>query len=112
MFTMKSTLKDLINDVVNEKIDIPDNSIVISDINVLTQLFTKKRIELISLINKHHPDSIQDIADMTGRKKQAVHRDLKILEGTKIISLKKNGRNVMPIVKKEIISIPLIGICG
>jgi predicted transcriptional regulator len=71
----------------------------------MIEVFTKKRLEMI---NKIKPKSIQELATILQRKKQAVDRDIKILERFDIIELKKEGRNVIPIIKRKILVLPLV----
>ncbi|MFH1637356.1 MAG: hypothetical protein ABIB71_02950 [Candidatus Woesearchaeota archaeon] len=95
----------LIADMINGRI--PNNALIFPDANVLSEVFTKKRLELISLIESAKPRSIQMLADLSGRKKEAVHRDLKLLEGHEIVELSKTGRKVVPRIKKVAIYVPL-----
>ena len=92
--------KDLINGIVNETIDIPDNAIII-DTDVLIQIFTKKRIELIQFINQFKPQSVQELANLTKRRKQAVDRDLKMLERHGLLVMNKNGRKAAPKLERK-----------
>lgn len=102
---LKEWLTVLDNEILNETIDIPDNAII--SLPESTSIFTKKRLELIETIKKHHPQSVQELAKMTKRVKQAVTRDLKILERFGIIRLEKKGRNAIPLVEREIVVLSL-----
>ncbi|MBU1198686.1 MAG: ArsR family transcriptional regulator [Nanoarchaeota archaeon] len=97
----QDTMK-LIEGVVDGTIDIPNNAIII-DPDVLIQIFTKKRIELIKYINKYKPKSVQELANLTHRKKQAVDRDLKMLEGLGLLTMNKNGRKATPSTEEKFI---------
>ncbi|MFH1396657.1 MAG: hypothetical protein ABIG93_04630 [archaeon] len=97
------SIKNLIRGVVDETIDLPDNALVFLDSKEVIDIFTRKRLELISVITKRKPKSIQQLADFTSRQKQAVDRDLKILEKYGVIELKKIGRTAIPIVKRKIL---------
>ena len=101
--------KNLIKGIVNETIDIPDNAIIL-DTSILIQIFTKKRIELIQFINKFKPQSVQELADLTHRKKQAVDRDLKMLERYELLVMEKNGRKTMPRVQRKFLIMGLTDI--
>jgi predicted transcriptional regulator len=103
-------LKKLINAVVNEGIDLPDNALVFLDTETALQIFTKKRLELVRLINAKKPCSAQELVKLTKRKKQAVNRDLKILEQHEIIRLEKKGRTVKPKIYRQAILFPLINL--
>jgi len=99
--------KDLIKGVVEGTIDIPNNSIIL-DPDILVEIFTKKRLELIRFINQYSPKSMQELANLTKRKKQAVDRDLKILERHELIKLQKSGKNIIPKVEKKFLILGLI----
>lgn len=100
-------IKNLIKGVVKETVKVPDNALIFLDYEDLLEVFTKKRLELIRLIDKVKPDSLQKLAELTNRKKQAINRDLRILERHEILKLEKKGRKVMPKLNKKIIMLPL-----
>ena len=100
-------LRAFLKDVIRGDVDVPDNAVVILNPRILSDIFTKKRMELIEAIDQLQPQSIQELAAATKRKKQAVHRDLNILEGHRIIELRKEGRCVVPVLKKQAILLPL-----
>lgn len=94
-------IRNLIKGIVRGTIDVPDNAIIFLGPNALIEIFTKRRMELIKLIDEFHPKSIQTLVNLTERKKQAVDRDLKILERHEIIRLQKEGRTVSPKIEKK-----------
>ncbi len=100
------SIKSLTDDIINERINIPDNAVV-TDFNAALSIITKKRLELIEAIERYQPQSVQELANITKRKKQAVDWDLKILERFEIIELKKVGRTVIPIIQHELIILNL-----
>ncbi len=87
--------------ILNETIDLPDNTILA--LPESTSIFTRKRLELLDLIKIHHPQSVQELARITKRTKQAVTRDLKILEKFEIIRLEKKGRESLPLIQREVV---------
>lgn len=95
----KST-KGIIRGIINDTLDIPNNAIIF-DPEILLEIFTRKRLELIQYVNSYKPKSIQELADLTKRKKQAVFRDLKILERNELVKLKKKGKTVIPTVERK-----------
>ena len=99
-------LKNLIDDVIDEKIKLPKNALV-TDADSTLGIMTKKRLELINTINLYQPNSIQELADITHRAKQSVDRDLKILERFEVVKLEKEGRTVFPIVTRNVIVLSL-----
>lgn len=93
-------LKYIIDGIVNETLDIPDNAIIM-DTEVMMEIITKKRLELVNYINKFKPGSVQELADLVHRRKQAVDRDLKLLEAHELVTLHKEGRKVRPVVNRR-----------
>jgi predicted transcriptional regulator len=73
----------------------------------LPKLFTRKRLELVECI-KRREVTISQLAKITKRELSAVDRDLKILEGLGILTLKKTGREVRPAIDKEVLILPLM----
>lgn len=92
---------DLIEGIIDESIEIPNDAVIYSDSRSITEIFTKKRMELIDNISENNPRSIQQLADLTNRKKQAVFRDLKILERHDLVELEKSGRTISPKIRKR-----------
>lgn len=100
------SLKNLIDDILDDKINLPENALV-TDSESTFSIITRRRMELVNAINLYQPNSVQELADITNRSKQAVDRDLKILERFEVIKLEKEGRNVFPIVTRDIIVMSL-----
>ena len=98
---LKELLRTLDEGIVNETSDLPDNAILA--LPESTTILTKKRLELIEAIKVHHPQSVQELAKITKRAKQAITRDLKILERFEIVKLEKKGRTSLPTVEREVI---------
>lgn len=97
------SINSLIEGVVNETVQLPDDVLVFLDPESVVDIFTKKRLQLIRLIKENNPKSVQELADVAKRQKQAVDRDLKLLEKYEIIELKKLGRVAVPIVKRKLL---------
>ena len=74
---------------------------MIFDTDVLVQILTTRRLEIIRTINSFKPKSINKLAELTKRKKQAVCRDLKILERYDLVAYEKNGREISPRMKRK-----------
>jgi predicted transcriptional regulator len=68
-------------------------------------LFTKKRMEIIRCLQQErHEWNVNEIADATGRKKEAVSRDLHALEKFGIVVITRQGKNAHPrLVAKAIV---------
>lgn len=73
-------------------------------------MFTKKRLELIRLIQKKKPKNATKLSELTGRQLSAVMRNLELLEKFRIVELEKKGKNIVPIVTKELLILPLVNI--
>ncbi len=101
----KSKLKELLRTIdegiLNETIDLPDNALL--SLPESTVLFTKKRLELMDIIRRKRPQSVQELALLTKRVKQAVTRDLRILQRFEVVRLEKKGRKVIPRIQRELI---------
>jgi predicted transcriptional regulator len=73
-----------------------------SDLELLRQLLTKEKINLVQMIKKERFKSIYDLAKKSGRDFKAVWKDLKLLERFGLIefhSEKKSGRTCfVPVV--------------
>ncbi len=98
-----SSIKNLIRGIAREEVDIPNEALVFLDLPTLLQVVTEKRVEIIEIIAKHRPQSIQQIVNMTDRQKQAVDRDIKILEKYGIVELIPEGRDKIPKLMKRIV---------
>jgi predicted transcriptional regulator len=86
----------------------PDDVLLLSlSKEELTQLFTKRRIELIETIKRKESKTMSEIARLLKRELSAIERDLKILEGLGLVRLEKRGREVTPVIEKEVLILPL-----
>ena len=101
-------IKNLLDREINGEIDLPSKAIVfaLTD-NELTSLITRKRLELVRIIDKKRPQTIQQLANYTHRKLPAVDRDIKLLIKHDIIKTKRTKKGVQPILNKGIIILPL-----
>jgi len=88
---------------------IPDRGVLLAlSTEELSQVLTKRRLELINAMRGNERQSVSDLSKNLGRKLSAVERDLKILENFGIVSMEKKGRVVTPILKGEILLLPLV----
>jgi len=99
--------KDLIEDIVNEKIDLPENAVVFLDTETMLQVITPRRLELIKLVEDNKAATVNQLANLSKRHKQAVVRDLKLLERLEIIEQRKEGKNVFTTLKRKMLLLPL-----
>ena len=101
-------VKSLIDRTIENPNLIPDNVVVFALTDEeITQIITKKRLELIETIKKKKPATINKLAEMVKRRVEAVDRDIKLLEEFELISLERHGREVTPKIIKEAIILPL-----
>jgi DNA-binding transcriptional ArsR family regulator len=60
-------------------------------------LLTPKRLELLHSLGGLYIDSINDLAEKTGRNVKNVYQDLKALKSLDLVTFKKRGkRNIVP----------------
>lgn len=71
----------------------------------LSNIFTRARIKVLKTLHKKTVFSVGELAQILNRDIAAVYRDLKALEKYDIIYLKKDGKNVQPILSNNEISI-------
>ena len=78
----------------------------------ISEIFTKKRIELIKSISEsrdlNESLSLSEIAKKTNRELSAIQRDVDILEKAGILETEKQGRKLKPSLKGEILILPLV----
>ena len=101
-------IKSLINNP--ELLDALPQKVVFFDyenIDIWTHLFTPKRMELLKIIHEKNPRSITELAKLTNRKKENVHRDLELLQDYSIVKLEKHNRTAEPKVMKNAVIINL-----
>lgn len=86
----------------------PDKLVIIS----LTEeghrsILTPERIKLLLTIKHKRPKNVGELAEMVGRRKDAVSRDLNILKNYGFLELIQHGKEKRPIVEKEAIMMSL-----
>ena len=74
---------------------------------VFAKIFSPERIKLILRIKQKEQKNIYQLAKALNRKYEAVHRDIKLLEGFGIISVQEKDRERIPSVE-EPITIPML----
>jgi len=73
--------------------------------NVFAKVFSPERIKLMLKIKKNNVMNIYQLAKELGRRYEAVHRDVKYLEGMGIIKVKEKDNKKIPFMDEKI-SIP------
>ncbi|MFH1586665.1 MAG: hypothetical protein ABID38_02315 [Candidatus Diapherotrites archaeon] len=103
------TVMAFLNKVLEHPDRYPDKGFLLSlSDDEMTQVFTKKRLELIRLIQGKKPKNATKLSELTGRRLSAVMRDLGLLQKFHIVELEKRGKNIVPRVTKEILILPLV----
>lgn len=69
----------------------------------IPRIFTRKRLEVLKLINEEEPNSIRDLARIADRDIKNVFKDLKLLKEQELIKFKKEGRRKRPTLKHKYI---------
>lgn len=102
-------IKAYLNKVWAEPDKYPDRGLLLSlSDEEAAQLFTRKRLGLVRLIREKNPKNATELSRLAGRRLSAVMRDLGLLERFHIVGLNKTGKNVAPVLKKEILILPLV----
>jgi len=65
----------------------------------LAEVLSDKNRALLHIIAETHPKSLQDLAELTGRKSSNLSRTLKTLESYGFVELKRNKKKLIPIAK-------------
>lgn len=65
----------------------------------LAEVLSDKNRALLHMISDTKPESLQDLAEATGRQPSNLSRTLKTLESYGFVELKKKNRTVKPIAK-------------
>lgn len=74
-----------------------DPKVWFSSIESLAQVFSSKNKTLLEIIAREEPDSMTELAELSGRHKSNLSRTLKTLRNYGIITLEhKEGRKIRP----------------
>ncbi len=65
----------------------------------MSEVLSDHNRELLRVIRRQHPDSIKELADMTGRKPNNVSRTLQTMKRYGLVELKIVNRRHQPIAK-------------
>jgi len=68
-------------------------------IETMSQVLSTRNLELLKLIEKEHPQSMKELADLSGRKISNLSRTLKTFSRYGIVDLIERNRNKIPVVK-------------
>lgn len=71
-----------------------------SSIKSLSEVLSDNNVRLLKLINDHHPETIAELAKLSGRKTSNLSRTLRTMEKYGIVELERHeSRKVRPIAK-------------
>lgn len=68
-----------------------------TSVNALGQLLSNENIDLLRLMDEQKPESITELAVMSGRQKSNLSVTLKTLSSRGFVRLEKQGRGVKPV---------------
>ncbi|HUB92604.1 MAG TPA: hypothetical protein VL945_01445 [Candidatus Saccharimonadales bacterium] len=81
--------------------------VLVIDAVSLARALTPARAKLLQAIATYKPETVGALVALVKRPEEAVSRDMKILANYGMISFKYEGRQKMPMVEREIITMPL-----
>jgi len=70
-----------------------------SSMKSLGEVLSDNNMRLLSLIKTHNPETIAELARLSGRQSSNLSRTLKTMEKYGIVELKKNAQSVQAIAK-------------
>lgn len=70
-----------------------------SSMKSLAEVLSDKNRKLLRVISESNPQSLKDLAKVTGRKPSNLSRTLRTLEGYGFVELKRENKTVRPIAK-------------
>ena len=76
-----------------------DPKVWFSSMKSLGEVLSDNNIRLLKIIYEHHPETIKELSDLSGRQPSNLSRTLKTMEKYGIVELKKNARSVQAITK-------------
>ncbi len=86
-----------------EKVKPKGHRLFFTSPEALRRFLTPKKLELIRLIRKRHPDSINELAALAHRDFKRVYQDIRSLTDAGLVDLTKNGgRKTTPRVADEL----------
>lgn len=71
-----------------------------SSMKSLSEVLSDNNVRLLKLINEHQPETLKELAELSGRESSNLSRTLKTMEKYGIVELRKHdNRKVQPIAK-------------
>ena len=88
--------------------NVPNRVLVINfSKSSIEKILTSTRVEILRVILNNKPKTVGKLTAMLKRPKESVSRDLRILSNYGLLSFTQTGREKMPKVEKDIITMPL-----
>ncbi|MEK6954548.1 MAG: ArsR family transcriptional regulator [Candidatus Micrarchaeota archaeon] len=93
----------------------PTSKIVVSSLEILSKILTSERIRMLQVIRANNPSSIYGLAQLMGKDRRNVLRELRYLHGMHLVKVRKEAkshsprRNIVPYVdfSKIVVGIPI-----
>lgn len=70
-----------------------------SSLKSLSQVLSENNVRLLKLMEEHNPESLNDLALLSGRQPSNLSRTLKTLERYGLVELKRKDKTLKPIAK-------------
>ncbi len=70
-----------------------------SSIRSLSEVLSENNVKLLKIIKEEHPQTLAELARISGRQTSNISRTLKKMESHGIVELKRREHQVMPVVK-------------
>lgn len=69
-----------------------------SSMKLLAEVLSDENRALLKIIQASQPESISNLAELTGRKQSNLSRTLKTMSGYGLVEMKRENRHVRPVV--------------
>jgi predicted transcriptional regulator len=69
-----------------------------ASLKALGEVMNNRNQELLRVIVRHEPDSLKELAELTGRQVSNLSRTLSTMERIGLVKLTRNGRRIQPAV--------------
>lgn len=79
----------------------PDRVLIV-EFEVLKDIVTPARTELVKAIREHRPQSVGELAKLVKRRQESVSRDLNILHNYGLLEFVRMGKSRIPKIDKRI----------
>jgi predicted transcriptional regulator len=70
-----------------------------SSLKSLSQVLSENNVRLLKLMEQHNPETLNDLALLSGRQPSNLSRTLKTLERYGLVELKRKDKTLQPIAK-------------